>query len=144
MPASALSLSGAKQVDSHVLLRGFGSGMIFSRSAYLLSEASAPLPHFVYPCCLWGILGQSLHIHCITSPFRALTAFRASRRKGHGMRTLSELCSEGLKRWGVVSDAESVHLTGEHTLACQLGDKGLQLLSRACTAEACSREACTP
>ena len=37
--------------------------------------------------------------------------------------TLAKLCGEGLQRWGVVGDAESVHLTGEHAVCSQLGNQ---------------------
>ena len=119
--------------------------MIFSRSAHLLGEPSVPLQHFVSPCMLWESSCQGLQYYRIMSPFHYYhRRFRASGRKGHSIFTLAELFSEGLKRWGMVGDAKSVHLTCEYALARQLGNKGLQLLSRACTAGACSLEAHMP
>ena len=41
-----------------------------------------------------------------------------------GRPTLAELRGEGLERWGVVGNAEGVHLAGEHAVRRQLGDQG--------------------
>ena len=155
-------------MDSHCLLRGLGSGIICSRSAQGSPPHKPHIllmTMHVFTCQsldmarpAWGKLvaagpailrqdAESLGRWDATRGGRACSPVQGVRgrpcRAGleggwQGRPTPAELCGEGLQRRGVVGDAESVNLAGEHAIRRQLGDQGGQLVCRACTRQAIS------